>query len=259
MSDKKANKNTVVLERLKKLIDTTTREEIAKGLGCDTSMITKHYNGNREITVDFVVKYAKYFNVSTDYLLGLSAAKTNNKDIQFICDYTGLNEDSVLKLRRTKRHMDILLEDIEPKMDFSSEDYPFDFINHLLLNDIDIGTLFQQVHGYTRNIRQIDRLLDVLKEDIDNLTRTIDSLPNASVRYRKHKACEEKINHIELNLKCSQFLCVDAFEEVLSDFVFFEKEEIDERIEKYKEELNELSTHICKPKAEVPNGNDNQA
>ena len=103
MCDKKRERHGVILERLKALIDTKTREEIAKTLGCDTSLVTKHYNGNREITVDYVVKYATYFNVSTDYLLGFTNAKTpidtyDNKFIRSMCDYTGLSEEAIEEL-----------------------------------------------------------------------------------------------------------------------------------------------------------------
>lgn len=103
MCDEKREKHGVVIERLKELIDTKTREEIAKALGCDTSLITKHYNGNREVTVDYVVKYAQYFNVTTDYLLGLTDAKTpvdtyDNKIIRSMCDYTGLSEEAIEEL-----------------------------------------------------------------------------------------------------------------------------------------------------------------
>ena len=91
------DKINITTERLKKLIEKTgqTREFIANSIGCDTSMVTKHYNGSRNITVDYVVKYAKHFGVSTDYLLGVSAAQTNDKDIEYICDYIGLSVGAV--------------------------------------------------------------------------------------------------------------------------------------------------------------------
>lgn len=87
-------------KRLRELIDNSgkTKKDIAASealQNCDVSTITKHYNGDREVNSDFIVRYAKYFGVSTDYLLGLSDAATSDKDVQFICDYTGLSEKSV--------------------------------------------------------------------------------------------------------------------------------------------------------------------
>lgn len=93
------DKNVVRLDRLRYLIDgETARQVIADKLGCDVSLITKHYNGDRNVSLDYVVKYADYFKVSTDYLLGVSDVATNDKDLQYICDYTGLNEKSINNL-----------------------------------------------------------------------------------------------------------------------------------------------------------------
>ena len=93
MSDKKG----VVLERLRELIDSSgkTRDEIAKAIECDTSTITKHYNGNRQVAPEFIIKYAQFFGVSSDYLLGLSNAESTDKDIQFISKYTGLSDEAI--------------------------------------------------------------------------------------------------------------------------------------------------------------------
>ena len=95
-TEKKVKENTVVLHRLQRLIDgEQSRQTIADKIGCDVSLITRHYNGQKIVTIDSLKKYAEYFNVSTDYLLGLSEAKTTDKDLQFICDYTGLNENLI--------------------------------------------------------------------------------------------------------------------------------------------------------------------
>ena len=80
------DKNSIDIKRFQELMDNSgkTRPTIAKDLGCDTSTITKHYNGDRGVTTDYLIKYAKYFNVSADYLLGLSNAKPIEPEIQDI-------------------------------------------------------------------------------------------------------------------------------------------------------------------------------
>ena len=90
--------------RLRQLIENSgkTRKEIAEQLKCDTSTITKHYNGDRDITTDFLIKYANLFDVSADYLLGLSDTPTTDKDIQFICEYTRLKADTIENLKKGK-------------------------------------------------------------------------------------------------------------------------------------------------------------
>lgn len=91
-------------ERLRKLIDEKAnmgipREKIAEEFGCDTSTITKHYNDNSPVDVEFLYKYAKYFNVSADYLLGFSDVKSADPDDRAICEKIGCSEDTYIALK----------------------------------------------------------------------------------------------------------------------------------------------------------------
>ncbi|MBQ6336554.1 MAG: helix-turn-helix transcriptional regulator [Ruminococcus sp.] len=92
-----SDKLSITTQRLRKLIDNheKTRKDIATALDCDVSTITKHYNGDRVVNTDFIKRYARYFCVSADYLLGLSNVPSIDRDLQFICDYTGLNEKAI--------------------------------------------------------------------------------------------------------------------------------------------------------------------
>ena len=94
------DKMNITVERLRTLIDETElpRQAIADEMGCDVSTITKHYNGTRNLTIDFIVMYARYFNVSSDYLLGLSEVRTVSPDTAMICRVTGLDDKAVRTL-----------------------------------------------------------------------------------------------------------------------------------------------------------------
>ena len=100
----KNNRESIVLDRLKKLIDTDTRAKIAEYLGCDVSLVTYHYNGDRNVTTGYLIKYAQYFNVSADYLLGLTPNPTTDKDLNSVCEYIGLSEQSVYTLVNIKNN-----------------------------------------------------------------------------------------------------------------------------------------------------------
>lgn len=63
-------------------------------------------NENRNMSLSQLITLAEYFNVSTDYLLGLSDAPTSDKDLQFICDYTGLNENTIQFFNASKTDTD---------------------------------------------------------------------------------------------------------------------------------------------------------
>lgn len=102
MCDNSNNKITYTLlqERFRNLVDNSLESivEISKGTGIERSLVNKHYNGDRQIQPHHIVKYAKYFNVSSDYLLGLSPVKTTDINKKKICEYTRLTDESVLAL-----------------------------------------------------------------------------------------------------------------------------------------------------------------
>ena len=85
------------IERFRKLVDDEadrriSRQQIAGAIGCDVSTITKHYNGYQAIDIEFLYKYAKYFNISADYLLGLSDVSSTDPDDRAICERFGLKQ-----------------------------------------------------------------------------------------------------------------------------------------------------------------------
>lgn len=90
--------------RFRKLVDDESdrgisRQEIADAIGCDVSTITKHYNEDSPIDLKFLYEYAKYFNVSTDYLLGLSEVSSTNPDDKAICEKIGCSERAYESLK----------------------------------------------------------------------------------------------------------------------------------------------------------------
>lgn len=49
-----------------------TKKEIAEYLSCNRQVYARYENGIREIPVSMVIKLAKYYGVSTDYILELT-------------------------------------------------------------------------------------------------------------------------------------------------------------------------------------------
>ncbi len=71
------------------------QKELAEYLGVTDNTISYFVSGKRMPNTAQIKKIVEFFNVSADYLLCLSDVATTNKDIKFICDYTGLSEKSV--------------------------------------------------------------------------------------------------------------------------------------------------------------------
>ena len=52
-----------------------TQKEIAEFLGCQREVYRRYEQGLRSIPIDFLIKLSGYYNVSIDYLVGLTDVK----------------------------------------------------------------------------------------------------------------------------------------------------------------------------------------
>ena len=95
--------NNIIAVRIRELMKSsgTTQQELAENTGCSRQAIAQYADGSNAPNIDKLVSIAKYFDVSLDYLVGLSNARTADKDIQYICDYTGLNSKTIDELHST--------------------------------------------------------------------------------------------------------------------------------------------------------------
>lgn len=72
--------------------------ELAKHLGVTKQCVSNWENDNILPSVDMLVKIAKYFNVSTDYLLDLNNSKT--------IDVSSLSDEEIA-------HIKLLIQDLQ--------------------------------------------------------------------------------------------------------------------------------------------------
>lgn len=151
-----SDKNLIRIDRLRNLIDgIPARQYIADEIDCDVSLITKHYNGQRTVTIDYLVKYANYFGVSTDYLLGLADPATRDPKIKAICEYTGLSETAINALH--KRIRDI--EDNCDKTDMKHID------NHFVFNFIDVSEYKKIVSDFIAS-SYFEKIIDCFYDEV---------------------------------------------------------------------------------------------
>ena len=96
--------NTLLANRFKR------QKDLATALGVNDNTISYFVSGKRMPNTEQIIKISDFFGVSADYLLGLSDTPTTDKDIQFICEYTGLSEMSVEALHNLKTVDDRLIK-----------------------------------------------------------------------------------------------------------------------------------------------------
>lgn len=78
------------------------QDDVAKAIGVSRQALGKWANGETVPDILDFKKLAKYFNVSTDYLLGLTENATTDTDLQAACKYTGLSEKALENLIANK-------------------------------------------------------------------------------------------------------------------------------------------------------------
>lgn len=155
----------ITTQRFRELIDNekyakVPRAEIAKALNCDTSTITKYYNGQRQLSVDSIIKFSKYFNVSSDYLLGLTDVPSKLKAdddiaVRICCDYTNLSISSIKILHSLKNKSYI------------------NFANQLI-DFIDVN--MWQLHNYFYSLSVLQNVYDDKKDYIETRQHSDDVL-----------------------------------------------------------------------------------
>lgn len=71
------------------------QKDLAQFLNVPDNTISYFCSGKRTPNTEQIIKIAQFLNVSTDYLLGLSEASTDDAETQNICDYLGISEKAV--------------------------------------------------------------------------------------------------------------------------------------------------------------------
>lgn len=79
-----------------------SQQELSRLIGTSKSTIGLYETGETFPNAENIKKLAEHFNVSSDYLLGLTDVPTTDTTIQAICNRTGLSDDFVSYLETHK-------------------------------------------------------------------------------------------------------------------------------------------------------------
>lgn len=107
--------STIFQRRFIEIIgDTATQAEVADNLKTSRQNVGNWLKGETKPDIFALAEIAKKYNVSTDYLLGLSDIKTTDNDIKVACEVTGLSEETLIKSELVKKvhntELNILLQ-----------------------------------------------------------------------------------------------------------------------------------------------------
>ena len=92
------------IEELRKSIG-LTQQQFGVELGIDEkkarSMVQNWEQADIQVKSDVIIEIARRFNVSADWLLGISDNMTNDRDLDYVCSYTGLSIEAINTIRES--------------------------------------------------------------------------------------------------------------------------------------------------------------
>ena len=123
------NYGEVFSTRLKELRQESglTIEKFANEVGISRSSIGYYENQNRLPDLATAARMADVLNVTTDYLVGRSNARTQTPKLKNICDFVGLSDKSVRMLARLKNENADRLSVINLLLEQAADDITDDY------------------------------------------------------------------------------------------------------------------------------------
>lgn len=230
-----------------------TQEDLAKLLNVKRQIISYYENGTRVPNLEHLIIIAEHYDTTTDYILGLSDVSTTNKDLQFICDYTGLNEYAVGELHKLKKLSTNKLKALVSNISLLAsgqrvQDAKLDleFINSFLSSPY--NAVFNHRDSYLYEYcKNLDNFIDLYDEIINfEIKENYDN----SYLFQQFHTFENRIDEAKKKIRIDKYLITDDFAEALDFFVNNKLCEIEEKEKVSSEKLNLIYKIIIKKDGE---------
>lgn len=207
--------DSIFAKRLRELIETKgiKHGDLADKdvLNVSRQAIGQYCNGTALPPADKIVILAQYFNVSADYLLGLSDAKTTDTDLKMIVDYTGLSEEAVICLHeKCCKKMEVISKKAKKRYDKTritqlqniyKERYIDNASELFILSEfiINKNSLLQNCNEYIKHQRtktKIEKYINTISNNNDNGYKMFVESSHAAIQTRIGD-CEYKLFQIQ--------------------------------------------------------------
>lgn len=204
-----------------------THETVAKGVGVTRQGVGKWVSGESVPDILTVAKIAIFFKVSADYLAGNSEIKTNNMDIQGICNHLGITEQTVEGLIEIKKQIDCLnfcFDNGQPAIcsPCITGNYFQKCIEYLIKNELGeyVDTIISNyIHLHEYEQKALPNCKNISYEESVKSLEAEEKI--AMLKYRNYRYC------IELSERFCDFLrlnddCINSHKEYMSNILKFE-------------------------------------
>lgn len=202
------------------------RQKMADDLGISRSSLEYYEKGKRTPDLNTINKISDYLNVSIDYLMGKTDVNTADKDLQYICDYTGLNGTAVHNLHLLKMISMNECNSEEAKHAFIATGktpeyamYDLEYVNSVICSPN--TPLFNHCsYNLSDYYKDIEESISFYNQVIDFV---IDKKVDISTLSKQHFYFLKKNRKLLQKLKVGKYLIVNDFSEELLDSVANDK------------------------------------
>jgi transcriptional regulator with XRE-family HTH domain len=162
MSGKIKKSNEVRIDRLKELMDNDglSDYELSAKTGIDRSNINKYYNQVRNVPLGDLIKFADFYGVTVDYLLGRTEGKSRNAVVAEMVDYTGLTDEAIKLLHDNCKHKNLAHQIIL----FGEKSPTNDFVNCFLTWVLGGGDLQTALADYEQCCQEIEEMTELITD-----------------------------------------------------------------------------------------------
>ena len=149
-----------------------TQQQLADGVGLSKGGLSYYENAGRTPDISILERFADYFGVTTDYLLGRTNAQTQKAKLQAACNHTGLSDKSVNLLSDLKENSPVQLRTVNFLLEQAEED--MDIVYSLDDTDNYEGSILNAVVRYLNRYKGYDDYLaDALSSADESITSAI--------------------------------------------------------------------------------------
>lgn len=170
------------------------QKTLAKGIGVRPQTVSLYTTGQSAPDVKTLKKISDFFNISSDYLLGISTAKSRISDMGPVCAFTGLSEEAVSAILKIKECKTVSV--LDGLLRNATTIFLFAKMRRLALLKIDRvrshrsqikdltdeKLIFEDLDEYTRYTEDIDitkfRLSNDFQKIVDDVSDQISANPN---------------------------------------------------------------------------------
>lgn len=224
-----------------------TQATVAEKLGTTRQTIGNWLLGKSQPDFETLIKIADYFNTTTDYLLGRTKTKTINEDVRTVCDYLGLEEESLKYLRVSKTIPMSIKTPFKP-FSFTPEILEKYFIFYTdAINELLQSNSFIKIIESCAYEKLLEFLLNkAFSLDIEKINQDENSLYSCKIIEKTLRDYENKHDLNIFNIQKS----IIKFATELTDIENFESYDVEKKLDEIYEELLKCS------KDGEPDGND---